>query len=310
MGSLIRVFAISCDHVGSAPCPGWTGISKKFGAFGICMAMAPMLPRDTLAAAADQATYFTCGGWDLPELYADDVNKHGESPNFATFGGSEEAFTKMKADFVVDVAHTCNVEIPRWIESGLFQPLDTSKLSNWPQAHAKMREAKAERGWAVICAEECMIHPTSDYSAEPQARLWDDHDTECLALMVEAVHRHEALSGVRLAHNGVGAQNLFTRLPPIGPSDQAAVINVPSQTRGMTRRDIREFRCWHRTAALRARQLPPNLLLWGAGRLDWRRPCTRSTGLRGHACRGENGPRRARFPGKSIARPRRLATCV
>lgn len=37
----------------------------------------------------------------------------------------------MRAGFVVDVAHPCNVEIPRWIESGLFQPLDTSKLSNW-----------------------------------------------------------------------------------------------------------------------------------------------------------------------------------
>lgn len=37
----------------------------------------------------------------------------------------------MRAGFVVDVAHPCNVEIPRWIESGLFQPLDTLKLSNW-----------------------------------------------------------------------------------------------------------------------------------------------------------------------------------
>jgi 2,4-dienoyl-CoA reductase-like NADH-dependent reductase (Old Yellow Enzyme family) len=44
---------------------------------------------------------------------------------------------------------------------------------NWPQTHAKMREAKAEGGWAVICTEECMIHPTSDYTPEPQARLWD-----------------------------------------------------------------------------------------------------------------------------------------
>ncbi len=99
---------------------------------GISMVMAPMLSRNAAAAAADQATYFTWGGWDLPELYGPYVAKHGEPPNFATFGGSEEAFTKMRAGFVVDVAHPCNVEIPRWIKSGLFQPLDTSKLSNWP----------------------------------------------------------------------------------------------------------------------------------------------------------------------------------
>ena len=48
---------------------------------------------------------------------------------------------------------------------------------NWPQTHAKMREAKAEGGWAVICTEECMIHPTSDYTPEPQARLWDDFNS-------------------------------------------------------------------------------------------------------------------------------------
>ena len=136
---------------------------------------------------------------------------------------------------------------------------------NWPQAHAKMREAKAEGGWAVVCTEECMIHPTSDYSPEPQARLWDDHDVECLALMVEAVHKYGALAGVQLAHNGVGAQNLFSRLPSIGPSDQAAVISVPSQTRGMNRRDIRDFRRWHRAAALRAKRADADIVYVYAG---------------------------------------------
>ena len=29
---------------------------------------------------------------------------------------------------------------------------------NWPHTHAKMREMKAEGGWAVVCTEECMIH--------------------------------------------------------------------------------------------------------------------------------------------------------
>ncbi len=42
---------------------------------------------------------------------------------------------------------------------------------NWPQTQAKMREMKGEGGWAVVCTEECMIHPSSDYSPEPQARL-------------------------------------------------------------------------------------------------------------------------------------------
>jgi dimethylamine/trimethylamine dehydrogenase len=136
---------------------------------------------------------------------------------------------------------------------------------NWPQTHAKMREMKAEGGWAVVCTEECMIHPSSDYSPEPQARLWDDHDVKYLALMVEAVHAHDALAGVQLAHNGVGAQNLFTRLKPLGPNHQAGVIGVPTQTRGMDKTDIREFRRWHRKAALRAKQADADIVYVYAG---------------------------------------------
>jgi dimethylamine/trimethylamine dehydrogenase len=136
---------------------------------------------------------------------------------------------------------------------------------NWPQTHAKMREAKAEGGWAVICTEECMIHPTSDYTPEPQARLWDDYDIKCLALMVDAVHRHDALAGVQLTHNGVGAQNLYTRMPPIGPSHQASVENQPTHTRGMNKKDIREFRRWHRNAALRAKKADADIIYVYAG---------------------------------------------
>jgi dimethylamine/trimethylamine dehydrogenase len=136
---------------------------------------------------------------------------------------------------------------------------------NWPQTHARMRETKAEGGWAVVCAEECMIHPSSDYSPEPQARLWDGYDVKCLALMTEAVHRHGALAGVELAHNGVGSQNMWTRMKPLGPSPQSAIIGSPTQTRGMDKTDIKEFRRWHRDAALRAKEAETDIVYVYAG---------------------------------------------
>ena len=105
--------------------------SKALAAAGVFMASTSMMPGRAMAAAADQPTYFTWGGWDDPAYYDTYIKANGEPPNFATYGGSEEGFTKMRAGFIVDVAHPCNVEIPRWIASGLFQPLDTSKLSNW-----------------------------------------------------------------------------------------------------------------------------------------------------------------------------------
>jgi len=136
---------------------------------------------------------------------------------------------------------------------------------NWPQTHAKMREMKAEGGWAVVCVEECVIHPSSDYSPIPQARLWDSYDVKCLALTTDAVHRHGALAGVQLAHTGVGTQNNYTRLKPIGPSPQAGVTGVPTQTRGMDKADIRELRRWHRNAALRAKEAETDIVYVYAG---------------------------------------------
>ena len=105
---------------------------QGMSAAGLAVVMTPAMSQIAKAAAADQATFFTWGGYDVPEFVGPYIAKHGEPPNFATFGGSEEGLTKMRAGYVVDVAHPCNQAIPRWVASGLFQTLDTSKLSNWP----------------------------------------------------------------------------------------------------------------------------------------------------------------------------------
>ena len=98
---------------------------------GIAMVATPVLSPSALAAPADQGTYFTWGGYDIPELFAPYIEQHGEAPNFAAFGGSEEGLTKLMGGYVVDVAHPCNAVLPRWVASGLLQPFDLSQLSNW-----------------------------------------------------------------------------------------------------------------------------------------------------------------------------------
>jgi spermidine/putrescine transport system substrate-binding protein len=105
--------------------------AKGLLASGVAMATVPAASRRAMAAAEDQASYFTWGGYDIPELFQPYEAKHGEMPNFAIFGGSEEALTKMRGGFVVDVAHPCNSGMPRWVQTGLFQPIDTSRISMW-----------------------------------------------------------------------------------------------------------------------------------------------------------------------------------
>jgi dimethylamine/trimethylamine dehydrogenase len=123
-----------------------------------------------------------------------------------------------------------------------------------PLAHAAMREIKAEGGWAVVSTEECEIHPSSDLTPYVEARLWDDRDIPALALMCDKVHAHGALAALELSHNGPTASNLYSREVMLGPSHQVSKYGYPSQARAMTLHDIREYRRWHREAALRGKR--------------------------------------------------------
>lgn len=123
-----------------------------------------------------------------------------------------------------------------------------------PEAHAAMREIKAQGGWAVVSTEECEIHPSGDVSPYVEARLWDDGDIPALALMCEKVKAHGALSAVELTHNGYTASNLYSREVALAPSPTPLKYGYPMQARAMTLRDISNYRQWHKAAAIRAKQ--------------------------------------------------------
>ncbi|HWA47268.1 MAG TPA: FAD-dependent oxidoreductase [Dongiaceae bacterium] len=133
-----------------------------------------------------------------------------------------------------------------------------------PHSHAAMRGMKAEGGWAVVSTEECEIHPSGDVAPYVEARLWDDHDIPHNALMCEAVHKHGALAAVELVHNGPSASNLYSREVPIGPVHQITNYH-PFQARAMDREDIRNYRRWHREAAVRAKKAGFDIVYCYAG---------------------------------------------
>ncbi len=122
-----------------------------------------------------------------------------------------------------------------------------------PNSVAAMRGMKAEGGWAVVATEECDIHASSDVMPYAEARLWDDADSDRLALMTDKVHAHGSLAAIELVHSGHNAANRHSRLPVLGVSDLPVNSFDPVQACAMTRRDIADVRRWHRQAAIRAR---------------------------------------------------------
>lgn len=122
-----------------------------------------------------------------------------------------------------------------------------------PHATASLRAMKAEGGWAVVCTGVCEIDATSDMMGHQNDRLWDEDDIACHRLATGAIHAHGALAAVELAHLGLGARNLYSRVPPLGPaSAKCTSVYVPVQSRAMTLQDIATFRAAHRAAVARA----------------------------------------------------------
>ncbi len=122
-----------------------------------------------------------------------------------------------------------------------------------PRTLAAMRGVKAMGGWGVVCTEYNSIHPTSDDAPGVHATLWDDSDISANRLMTDEVHAHGALAGAELWYGGARSPNLYSRLPAMDVASLPNLAGHPFQTRSMDKTDIRNFRRWHRKAALRAR---------------------------------------------------------
>ena len=115
------------------------------------------------------------------------------------------------------------------------------------------RRTKAEGGWAVICTEQCSIHPSSCAAPYGERRLWNDDYAEQLRGWVDTMHEYGALAAVELVHNGLGFSNRKTKELPLGPSPNMVHYNWdPIMGREMDKADIREFRRWQVEAAKRA----------------------------------------------------------
>ena len=132
-------------------------------------------------------------------------------------------------------------------------------------ALARMREVKAEGGWAVVCTEEVEIHPSSDLTPAIEGRLWSDQDIPALARVAQAIHRGGALAGIELTHNGMSATNLASREVPLGPSALPVLSTHPAQARAMSIEDITTLRGWHRAAVRRSLQAGFDLVYVYAG---------------------------------------------
>jgi spermidine/putrescine transport system substrate-binding protein len=92
--------------------------------------------------AAAQLTVFDYAGFENPDFHRAYIETHGEAPDFAFFGDEEEAFQKLVSGFEADVTHICAGSVPRFVESGIVEPWDTSRIPNWENLNQDLTGAR------------------------------------------------------------------------------------------------------------------------------------------------------------------------
>lgn len=90
---------------------------------------------------ADDLIVFDWSGYEDEGFFQSYVEKHGGPPTFAFFGEEEEAFQKLRSGFKADVSHPCSQSVSKWLEAGLIEPLDTSKITRWDEMDQTMKDA-------------------------------------------------------------------------------------------------------------------------------------------------------------------------
>ena len=100
----------------------------KFRLLGTSALIAVAFP----AVAADpDLLVFDFAGFEDPNFSMPYAAQFGDHPTYAVFGEEEEAFLKLRSGFRADVAQPCPQSVPKWLEAGLIEPWDITKIPNY-----------------------------------------------------------------------------------------------------------------------------------------------------------------------------------
>lgn len=79
---------------------------------------------------------------EYPEFFAPFTDKYegqvADLLEYSFFAEDSEAFAKLQSGFHADVVHPCNSWWQLYVDQGLVQPIDTSRLSNWDGVNADL----------------------------------------------------------------------------------------------------------------------------------------------------------------------------
>lgn len=83
-------------------------------------------------SAAKELTVLDWAGYEVPEYRAEFVEQHPDvEVKFTFFADDAEGFAKSKSGFETDLVHPCTNYWELYVQHGLVQPIDTTRLKYW-----------------------------------------------------------------------------------------------------------------------------------------------------------------------------------
>lgn len=131
--------------------PGRRRFNGGMAALGLASISLPLGIRPAMAQASlSVMTYTNYHEKGLVPAY---VEKYGGLPDASFMSDDEDALQKLRGGFNTDTAHPNTSSVGRWRDAGLIKPIDTSRLSNWPNLFdvVKNLEGVSEGGNTYIC---------------------------------------------------------------------------------------------------------------------------------------------------------------
>lgn len=135
MASLLVVVSLLAACGGSATQPAASSPENASGtASGADQTASAVSKRGSLSV-------LEWAGYELPEFWQPFAQQYPNvSPEYSFFTEDAEAFAKLQSGFKVDLMHPCSPWWNLYVQEGLVQPIDTSRLKNWGGIDARMAE--------------------------------------------------------------------------------------------------------------------------------------------------------------------------
>ena len=112
--------------------PAATTAPTSIPATATTAASATSAPTTSPTPGPQALTVLDYAGYDQAVFWKDFAAKHAKvAPTYSFFADDAEAFSKVASGFAFDLGHPCVSWLKLWVDQGLIQPIDTSRLSNW-----------------------------------------------------------------------------------------------------------------------------------------------------------------------------------